>query len=585
MPWSGAHGRGSLSTFPTFLLFLVGLLTCSSTFGFAQNSNSSPPNPNVPGAIDDQRDPTNVLDRTHEQVTLRNATRPGAHATTLPEKEPACLLPPLAGMTSPTMAASQLQKAAKARNAYLQGCVALRKKKTAEAEKHFRKAVHDFPKYAIAWVTLGQFFAIQQRSGEARHACQQALLAQPGYVPALLCLADLAARAHSWEEGLKLSERAIELDPSSNAVAYEYHAAANLNLHHLVAAEKSGLRAAAIDKEHHEPRVHFVLAQIYEAKGDAANEAAQLREYLRYADSAPDVALVAQYLSNLERQTNIARDSEPAAAGKLDRSPMQEWAPPDIDASVPSVLSDSATCPLPEILKATSRHTFDLIENMRRLSASERIEQVDIDRRGRRRNSTSQSVNYVAEIEQNAGYPNIREYRAGGDALRQPVMDFGSAVFALIFHPSHIANFDFRCEGLTDLQGRPAWQIHFVESSDAARSFTAIRSGGSITLTRFKGRAWITTDSNDVLRIETDLVAPVGQIDLQREHQVIAYAPVEFAARHLRLWLPDTSSLYIAYRGHRYQRVHTFTDFQLFSVDSAEAVKDPLVNKTSQFVF
>jgi hypothetical protein len=70
----------------------------------------------------------------------------------------------------------------------------------------------------------------------------------------------------------------------------------------LADAEKSGLRAADIDKNHDEPRVHFVLAQIYEAKHDPTNEAAQLREYLKYATDPDDVAMVKQYLSELEKQ-------------------------------------------------------------------------------------------------------------------------------------------------------------------------------------------------------------------------------------------------------------------------------------------
>lgn len=43
------------------------------------------------------------------------------------------------------------------------------------------------------------------------------------------------------------------------------------------------------------------LAQIYEAKGDRAAEAAQLREYLKYASDPNDVAMVKQYLSELEK--------------------------------------------------------------------------------------------------------------------------------------------------------------------------------------------------------------------------------------------------------------------------------------------
>ena len=553
-----------------------------------QQSQPQPGSLGVSTPPEDMRDIPRLVVHTNDEVNLRNASKVAAeHGKTRAEEEATCLLPPLSRMSSPTVAVEQLQRAARARNEYQQGCAALKKKKRGDAEKHFRKALREYPKYAAAWVTLGQVLATQQRASEARNACLQASIRVPGYVPAFLCLADIAARAHSWDEVLRLSTRALELDPSSNAVSYEYHAAANLNLRNLAAAEKSGLRALQIDREHREPRVHFVLAQIYEAKGDSANEAVQLREYLRYSDSAPDVAMLEQYLSNLERQINTTHTvATQAASGAVDRSSIREWEPPDIDASLPPVLGSSDACPLPQILKGTSNHTLDLIESMRRFSASEHIEQIDIDKRGMRRNSSTQSVNYVAEIQQtSSGYPSIQEYRSGAGGFRQPLMDFGAAVFALIFHPSHIGNFDFHCEGLTSLQGSPAWQLHFVESTDPNRSFTAIRSGGSLNLTRFKGRVWITTDSYDVLRIETDLVSPVAQIDLQRQHQVITYAPVEFPKRHTRLWLPDSTSLYIAYRGHRYERVHTFTEFQLFSVESTEAVKEPIANKALQFFF
>jgi len=48
--------------------------------------------------------------------------------------------------------------------------------------------------------------------------------------------------------------------------------------------------------------VHFLLAQIYEAKGNREGEAAQLREYLKYASDPNDVAMVKRYLSQLDKQ-------------------------------------------------------------------------------------------------------------------------------------------------------------------------------------------------------------------------------------------------------------------------------------------
>src|SRR5215469_13199639 len=234
-----------------------------------------------------------------QQATVRNAPPTTTKTFATPDT---CLLPPLNTTVVPIVSKVQLQIPSNARKEYQRACTALKDKKGTDAEKHLQAAVDDYPKYSAAWVTLGQLLVSRQRMQEGRAACSEAVTADSNYVPAYLCMADIAARAHDWGEALSLSNRALEIDPSHNAVAYEYNAAANLNLHNLADAEKSGLRAAELDKNHHEPRVYFVLAQIYEAKHDPTNEAVQLREYLKYADNPDDVAMVKQYLSELETQ-------------------------------------------------------------------------------------------------------------------------------------------------------------------------------------------------------------------------------------------------------------------------------------------
>ena len=216
-------------------------------------------------------------------------------------KEENCFLPPLNGVRGPTVELSTLQIPAKAKREYEDGCAALRNKKAADAENHLRKAVKQYPKYSAAWVLLGQTLEAQQKADEAREACSQPVSSDSNYRPAYFCLADIAGRSQHWDEVLKFSNRALELDPSSDAVGYAYNAAANLNLHNLPQAEKSALRAAEIDKNNTDPRIHFLLAQIYEAKGDRAGEAAQLREYLKYASDPADVVMVKSYLAELEK--------------------------------------------------------------------------------------------------------------------------------------------------------------------------------------------------------------------------------------------------------------------------------------------
>jgi len=235
-------------------------------------------------------------------------------------------------------------------------------------------------------------------------------------------------------------------------------------------------------------------------------------------------------------------------------------------------------------LKETSKHTQDFIENLQRISASERIQQIDINKNGKSRNSGAQIVNYVAQIEENSlGYPTVTEYRLASTGMRQPsFVDTGTVTFALIFHPSHLESFNFRCEGLTELEASPVWQVHFQERPDERKSFHALRVGSALYLPKLKGRAWIAADTYQGLGIETDLVPPIPQIDLQVEHLTISYAPVDFQKRHVRLRLPESASLYIGYRGHRYERKHDFGDFQLFWVDAGETIKDPNLNKDAK---
>lgn len=226
----------------------------------------------------------------------------GNEAAPRVSKEDNCFLPPLDSVHSATVRLASLQIPAKARKEYDDGCAALKSMKMSEAENHLRKAVKQYPGYSAAWVMLGQVLETQQKAEEAREACSQPIATDPNYLPAYLCLADISARLQRWDDVLKLSTRALEIDPTTDAAGYAYNAAANLNLHNLAQAEKSALKASEIDKTNSDPRVHFLLAQIYEAKGDRAEEAAQLREYLKYANDPRDVAMVQSYLSELDKQ-------------------------------------------------------------------------------------------------------------------------------------------------------------------------------------------------------------------------------------------------------------------------------------------
>jgi len=117
--------------------------------------------------------------------------------------------------------------------------------------------------------------------------------------------------------------------------------------------------------------------------------------------------------------------------------------------------------------------------------------------------------------------------------------------------------------------------VHFAQRSDRPNQFHVLHRDNGYFPLSLKGRAWIAADTYEVLRLETDLLEPQKKVRLQREHMAIAYGPVDFRKGTVRLWLPQLTDLYIDYGGHRYQRRHKFSDFELFWVESAEVVKGP----------
>lgn len=215
---------------------------------------------------------------------------------------PRCFHWPVSGTISGQVSTTQLEVPDKAFRNFEDACSEVSSKKLAKAQEHLEKAVHAYPKYAAAWVLLGQVQRDQQDTEAAAKSCKQALAIDSGYLAPYLCLADLAARADKWDEVATLTNQVLALHPVKAPGAYYYNSLANLNLHHLAEAEKSGLRAAEEGMTEQKLQARWLLARIYEEKGDRAAEADQLREYLKLAPHSPDAEKINNILQQIEAQ-------------------------------------------------------------------------------------------------------------------------------------------------------------------------------------------------------------------------------------------------------------------------------------------
>lgn len=271
-------------------------------------------------------------------------------------------------------------------------------------------------------------------------------------------------------------------------------------------------------------------------------------------------------------------------AGAGDRAqPTTAWAPADIDRVSPPA-SPGPPCATEEVLDKASARVRDLVLNMQRFSATEEVTFEEVDRRGVLRESKKASFSYVADIHEAAPQQlMVEEYRDDTVEVKKfpsRLATRGTAAFALILHPTYVKDFEVRCEGLSQWQGRRAWRLHLSQAR--GNNFRYYTVGHRTYAVMLKARAWIDAETFDVLRLETDLREPIPQIPLLMEHVIVEYAMVEFPQRNLQLWLPREADIYMDCLGRRYRHRHSFSHFQLFWVETEQTVKTPRLMATSE---
>jgi tetratricopeptide (TPR) repeat protein len=213
-----------------------------------------------------------------------------------------------------TVSASAYRAPPRAISAYEKGVEAQRKGKTADARKHFEKAVEIYPAYANAWFQLGAVLQKEQQKDAARAAFTKAAASDSRFLPPYLSLALMAFEAGNWTEVLSYTNHVLDDDPmhhmpgyvldldSSNyAEASFYSAVANYKLNRLEDAEKSGLKTAHTDLLTHFPQVHLLLSEIYARKNDYDSAIIEVRTFLELAPHGKNVEQVRERLAQLEK--------------------------------------------------------------------------------------------------------------------------------------------------------------------------------------------------------------------------------------------------------------------------------------------
>jgi tetratricopeptide (TPR) repeat protein len=483
------------------------------------------------------------------------------------------------------------------------GLRALQAQKLEEARKHFLTAAKTAPNHPDVDYLLGVLATMTGDMGAAKDYLENAatryqhLLSLTALGEIYLNEGNLALAQQRLEAALKLAPNTWRADQLLAAVELKqasYPLAIQSAEHALQIgkSEAKGARLTLADALYatgnHQRSVQVLNELLKEnPTHEQTKEAQRLLEANRgaTAPSSTEGTLSANLSSATFAIAPILSSANlpSALANPLTTSP--HWFPPNVDDSIPP--ADAAvSCPLPQIVRQAGDRVLEFVGNVDRFTATESLSHQTLNEFGLAVRSEKIKFNYLVSIqEMKPGVFDVQEYRDGlttNDIFPEHVATLGTVAMVFVFHPNYVGDFDFGCEGRAHLGSQEAWQIHFSQKADRASRLRSYRLGTRYFRVGVKGRAWISTETSQVLRMETDLVSKVPEIRLHAEHQDILYGPVPFQKKHMVLWLPLATETYLDFNGHRIHRRQDLSNYLLFWVDDRETIEKPKATEVPQ---
>ena len=434
---------------------------------------------------------------------------------------------------------------------YLLGVSASQLNDETQATAYWTKALQINPKHFQTLLALSETAVRNQTPNEAVGYLKQAIETEPSAWRAHALLAEAYYLQHSCDETIKEAERAMDLGHGQAAT------------------------------------LQPLLARCLVERGEKERAISILQAYGQ--DHPTDTAAKKQ-LERLQNPTLVAATSEAVLTSEIDSLAVSRvaealpssWMPPSIDDQVPPVEA-GASCALEEVVQNAGKRLQELVKNVDRFTATEFVSDQSINKWGQASNAERAQFDYIVSMQEtHPGALSVEEYRERRTASKEfpeAVVTNGLPAMVVIFHPYYAGNYEMTCEGLARWNGGLAWQVHFRQRKDKPNTIRSYRSGlqGQGNPVALKGRAWIAADNYQVVRLETDMVAPMPQIRLAAEHINIEYAPVRFRHGELEMWLPASVEVYSDWKGHRTHRQHRFSNYLLFSVDDKQKIYAPKV--------
>lgn len=482
----------------------------------------------------------------------------------------------------------------------------LRFQKFDSARKHLEKALQMAPGNPYVNYLMGMSYLEPMQTAQAKPFLEKSVSIDPKQPPSLLALGTARFQLADYSGAIEVLEQDVQLDAKSWKAEWML-AGSYVRLRDYAKARDHAEKALQAGKQS-AAQVQLILAEALAGLGEREKATNAYENYLSQYPKDPNAAKLRGLVETLRRPPAIpeqpaavpvathgvapagpAADSpEPAPVTSLgiptlgplaELPPKENWAPPDVDAAKPFVISGAA-CSLSKVMQAAEKNAVQFVTDLQQFSAVEEYQSVEIKRNEQLKEPESGEYDYVVLMEEiRPRFYHVSESRWAmqGTVARHGILtDVGAAARALAFHPSYRDDFDWTCEGLGYWKDKPAWVVHFGQKKDRPTSMLAgFQTPSQLYLLPLKGRAWLSESGDQLVHLETDLTQPASQVGLKRAHFAIDYAPVSFQTHKVKLWLPEDVDAYYQYQGHYLHNYHHYTNFKLFWVGTSQEMGKP----------
>ena len=167
---------------------------------------------------------------------------------------------------------------------------------------------------------------------------------------------------------------------------------------------------------------------------------------------------------------------------------------------------------------------------------------------------------------------NAAGQRVGAEPLEGGLITKGFASILSLFDPLYQPESTFRYVGRQNVDGHVTDVVAFTQIPSKARVTQALTSGAQALEILVKGLAWIDAENDQILRMRTELLAPVANPDLQAATTELRFGQVQLQGIPQTFWLPAEATVTLKWRGATFRNIHAYSDYELFQPNAASPV-------------